>query len=67
MGVCHIYIYIYISQKKGAQVVIYNKNYTCSKNGRHMRQSVTSPKDARAARQSLPLKTFYKTFGKRVS
>ena len=30
-----------------------------------MRQSVTSPEDARTACQSLPLKTFYKTFGKK--
>ena len=29
-----------------------------------MRRSVTGPEDARTARQSLPLKTFYKTFGK---
>ena len=29
-----------------------------------MRRSVTSPEDARTARQSLSLKTFYKTFGK---
>ena len=29
-----------------------------------MRQSVTGPEDARTARQSLPLKTFYKTFEK---
>ena len=32
-----------------------------------MRRSVTGLEDARTARQSLPLKTFYKTFGKRVS
>ena len=30
-----------------------------------MRRSVTGPEDARTARQSLPLKTFNKTFGKR--
>ena len=29
-----------------------------------MRRSVTGSEDARTARQSLPLKTFYKTFGK---
>ena len=34
------------------------------KGGRHVRRSVTGPEDARTARQSLPLKTFYKTFGK---
>ena len=31
-----------------------------------MRRSVTSSDDAQTACQSLPLKTFYKTFGKRV-
>ena len=30
-----------------------------------MRRSVTGPEDARTARQFLPLKTFYKTFGKK--
>ena len=30
-----------------------------------MRRSVTGPEDSRTARQSLPLKTFYKTFGKK--
>ena len=35
------------------------------KGGRHVRRSVTGPEDARIARQSLPLKTFYKTFEKK--
>ena len=30
-----------------------------------MRQSATRPEDARIACQSLPLKTFYKVFGKK--
>ena len=30
-----------------------------------MRRSITGPEDARTAHQSLPLKTFYKTFGKK--
>ena len=30
-----------------------------------MRRSVTGQEDARTARQSMPLKTFYKTFGKK--
>ena len=30
-----------------------------------MRRSVIGPEDARTTRQSLPLKTFYKTFGKK--
>ena len=30
-----------------------------------MRRSVTGPEDAQTAHQSLPLKTFYKTFGKK--
>ena len=30
-----------------------------------MRRSVTGPEDARTARQSLHLKTFYKPFGKK--
>ena len=30
-----------------------------------MRRSVTGSEDARTTRQSLPLKTFYKTFGKK--
>ena len=30
-----------------------------------MRRSVTDPEDARTARQSMPLKIIYKTFGKK--
>ena len=30
-----------------------------------MRWSITRPEDAQIANQSLPLKTFYKTFGKK--
>ena len=43
------------------------KTILCEKGGHHLRRSVTGTKDVRTARQSLHLKIFYTTFGKKES